>query len=217
MSYLYLDIETIPCQDKAIQRELVANLEPPSNYKKPEAIDKWLAENGEKVITQTSFDGALGEICCVGLWHHDSGSPDSYYRDDTTTELDILLEFIDLVESVHSLPPVIVGHYVADFDIRFIWQRCIVHGIKPPSWFPKDPKPWSNDVFDTNHAWAGAKGNIKLDKLAKALNVRGKSGIDGSQVAGLWAEGKYAEIAQYCKDDVRIVKEIHEKMQRAGL
>lgn len=217
VNYLYLDIETIPCQDTDVRKQIVENLEPPSNYKKQETIDAWLAENTQKAIDQTSFDGALGEICCIGFWHHDSNSPNSYTRDGHWNESEILISFIDLIKAVHSIPPTIVGHYVSDFDLRFIRQRCIVHGIKLPRWFPKDPKPWSNEVFDTNHAWAGAKGNIKLDKLAKALNIKGKSGMDGSQVARLWDEGKYSEIAKYCQDDVRIVKEIHEKMQRAGL
>ena len=50
MRYLYLDIETIPCQDEAIRADLVANAKPPANYKNPETIE--LLEVGEETKTK---------------------------------------------------------------------------------------------------------------------------------------------------------------------
>jgi hypothetical protein len=53
---------------------------------------------------------------------------------------------------------------------------------------------WSN--WD-NRGW------IKLDVLARALNVDSKSG-SGSQVAQMWADGQGKEIALYCLQDTYV-------------
>lgn len=108
--------------------------------------------------------------------------------------------------------PIFIGHNVVNFDIRFIWQRAIVLGIKMPGWFPRDPKPWGHDVFDTMTAFAGQRGTVGLDKLCIALGLEGKGDIDGSMVGDLWAAGEYDRIAEYCKADVERTRAVHRKM-----
>ena len=67
---LYLDIETIPAQDPAIHAMIAERVTAPASYKKPETIAKWEAEEKPaavaKAIADTSFDGGLGEVCCIG-------------------------------------------------------------------------------------------------------------------------------------------------------
>jgi 3'-5' exonuclease len=44
---------------------------------------------------------------------------------------------------------------------------------------------------------------MKLNDLCRALNLPGKpDGIDGSQIEQLFAEGRIAELADYCECDV---------------
>jgi 3'-5' exonuclease len=44
---------------------------------------------------------------------------------------------------------------------------------------------------------------MRLNDLCRALNLPGKpDGIDGSQVEQLFAEGRIAEVADYCECDV---------------
>jgi len=65
--------------------------------------------------------------------------------------------------------------------------------------------------------WAGYRGTVSLDNLAKYFGYTGKDGVDGSMVAQMWADGKHDEIAEYCVSDVLLTKSIHLKMKRAGL
>ena len=111
-----------------------------------------------------------------------------------------------------------IGHYVGEFDLRFILCRAIVLGVKLPAGtaFPRDIKPWSDSIFDTMTAWAGNKGKSSLDNLCKALGINGKGGFDGSMVADAWANGEYATIAAYCMDDVKRVRSIFHKFEAAG-
>ena len=210
--YLYLDIETIPCQDPDKAAELVANACPPANMKKPETIQKWRDEGAGDIIAKTSFNGGLGHICCIGVgeWTGRIAKIDE--------ERPLLMAFTNIIErDYNETIPTIVGHNINNFDIRFIWQRAIVLGVKLPNWFPRDPKPWGNEIFDTMTAWAGSRGYVSLDDLASYLGLEGKQGVDGSMVAGMWAEGKHQEIADYCMADVQLTKAIHEKMLEAGI
>ena len=217
--YLYLDIETIPCQDKAKQNTIVANAKPPANYKSEDTIAKWREENGKELIAKTSFDGGLGHICqiCAVCEVLNMSEPLLGDVSNEKTMLEIFSGFLATTSTYTGIEPVIVGHNVNAFDIRFIWQRAIVLGVKLPSWFPKDPKPWGGDTFDTMTAWAGQRGTVSLDNLARYLGLEGKSGMDGSMVAQACLDGKHDEIAAYCMSDVLLTKAIHERMMEAGL
>lgn len=111
--------------------------------------------------------------------------------------------------------PTIIGHNVCNFDIRFLWQRAIVLGVRMPGWFPRDPKPWGNDTFDTMTAFAGQRGTIGMERLCQALGMEGKGDIDGSMIADLWQAGEYEKIASYCHADVERARAIHRRMQIA--
>lgn len=220
--YLYLDIETIPASDPAIIAEIAASVTAPGSMKKPETIAEWEANQKPAAVAdavaKTSFNGALGKVCSIS-WAWNDARPGSVDMrpDNRWSEGDMIGTFTDIVLAQRPSfeVPVIVGHYVADFDLRFIWQRAFVLGVKMPAWWPRDPKPWSREVHDTMAMWAGAKGSISLDSLCKALGVEGKTGIDGSMVAGMWQRGEYDAIAEYCREDVERVRNVHRKMLAA--
>lgn len=223
MTYLYLDIETIPTQSADARRRIADKIAPPSNYRKEETIAAWAAEQKPaavmEAVAKTSFDGAYGHVCCIG-WALDGAEPQTQSIDTVDDEIDILCAFADAIsKDVRGMShaPTIVGHNVVNFDIRFLWQRAIVLRVKMPSWFPRDPKPWGGEVFDTMTAFAGQRGTISLDNLALALGLPGKDGVDGSMVAGMWERGEIDRIAQYCIADVSRVREIHKRMKVAGL
>jgi DNA polymerase elongation subunit (family B) len=216
---LYLDIETIPTRSNRIRSSIADAIKPPGNMKKAETIAEWEANNKqaavEEEINRTSLDGAYGNICCIG-WAIDSQPVKSSYGEDEKKVLgDFIAEINKDLTYLRHVRPRVVGHNVLGFDIRFIWQRAIVLGIKVPNWFPRDPKPWSNDVFDTMTAFAGQRNSVSLQKLADALGFEGKGDMDGSKVAKTWAAGQHDKVAAYCCDDVELTRQIHKHMQIA--
>lgn len=217
-NFLYLDIETIPASDPATIAQIAADVKPPAAMKKAETIKAWEENDKPAAVTEavakTSFNGAYGQVCCVG-WAWDGDKPTAHVMDDDIDEATMLRNVIEDIEAhrpggYHQ--PVVVGHYVADFDLRFLWQRAFVLGVRMPAWWPKDPKPWSKEVHDTMQMWAGAKGSISLDNLCRALGVRGKGNMDGSMVADMFERGEYDDIADYCIGDVERVRSVHQKM-----
>lgn len=222
MTNLYLDIETIPSQSPAVHAKIAEGVTPPGNISKAETIEAWIKEKKpdlvKEAIAKTSFDGATGHVCCIG-WAFDDGEVRSDIIKTVGDEaylLNACMLFIEQEAAKHSFgSPTLIGHNVINFDIRFLWQRAIILGVRMPAWFPRDPKPWSGEVFDTMTAFAGARNMIGMDRLCEALGMGGKGEIDGSMVARMWADGKYQEIADYCAADVERTRSIHRRMQVA--
>jgi len=114
--------------------------------------------------------------------------------------------------NTHLHVPVVVAHH-ARFDVRYIWQRAIILGVTPPSWWPIDARPWDTDrVFDTMTAWAGHGNRIGLDRLCKALGLPGKTGVDGSMVWDLVRDGRIDDVVSYFDDDVRRLRSVHRRL-----
>jgi hypothetical protein len=217
MTYLYLDIETIPAQSDEARAAVAATVKPPATMKKAETIAAWEAEQKasavEEAIAKTSFNAAFGQICCIGFTFDDAPATSISWPINVDNEKRMITAFFDEAGAIiGNRFPTLVGHFITGFDIRFIWQRCMVLGIRVPAWLPKDPKPWEGGVFDTMTAWAGARDTISMDNLCRALGVDGKGDVDGSMVGRMFAEGKHKEIAAYCRDDVDRTRAIHRKM-----
>lgn len=217
MINVYLDIETIPCQSAEYRTRVREGIKPPGTIKKPESILQWLEENAEtatdEAVAKTSFDPAYGHICCIG-WAIGDDPVQSLSAPTVSDEADILRGFFDALPKMGMAK--FIGHYITSFDLRFIMCRAIVLGVKIPSIWPRDPKPWDQSVFDTMVAWAGARATISQDRLCEALDLPGKGDFDGSMVAAAWANGEHDRIAEYCRSDVETVRAIHRRFEAVG-
>ena len=219
---IFLDIETIPNQSPEYRAKVRQTIKAPAQYKKQDSIDAWMAENAEsatdEAIAKTSFDPALGHIACIG-WAIGDGQAKSVSNTDIRDEEANLNAFFSAINQecgVHMARW--IGHYISGFDLRFLLNRAIVLGVKLPTALilPRDIKPWSDQVFDTMVSWAGPKGSISQDNLAKAFGLAGKGDFDGSMVAEAWANGEHDKIANYCLSDVETVREIYRRFKAVG-
>ena len=219
---LFIDIETIPSQRKDAKAGI--DVSAPANYVKTETIEKWEAEKKpalvEKEYQKFGLDGALGEIICIA-YAFDNEEPLVIGRKVGEPEGDMLSNFMIALNNRKfaglGRPETFkwIGHYITGFDLRFIWQRCVVNGIKPMVNIPIDAKPWETDlVFDTMTQWTGIKksGTGKLDKICKALGHKGKDGLDGSKVWEYIKAEKYDEVFDYCKDDVEMTRFLYNRI-----
>jgi len=218
--YLYFDIETIPDQRPGTLDKLREEVTAPARYSKPDSIDLWLAENREKAaleaLSKTSFDPAYGHVCTIG-WATNDGDVRVEHAETVGEEAEILSAFF---RAVPRRDVTLVGHNIVGFDLRFLSRRALLLGVELPSdrTWPRDPKPWGAGIFDTMHGWAGTgRGDmISMNKLCGILGIVGKEDFDGSMVADAWAEGRHMTIAQYCDDDVRRTRAIHQKFLTVG-
>jgi 3'-5' exonuclease len=219
MSNLFLDIETIPTDRADVRDYLAATVSAPAQMKKAETIKAW-EENDKpaavaEAVAKTGLDGAFGRVCVIGWAWNDEPARTMYGEKD---EAALLLSFSDHLHAAPSdrFTTTVVGHNAAGFDLRFLVQRYIVNGIRPPMAIARaaQAKPWESEkVFDTMVQWAGVGGRISLDKLCLALSIPSPKGeLDGSKVAEYVAAGRIEEVADYCEKDVEAARSVWRRM-----
>lgn len=223
MPYLFLDIETIGTARQDVRDYIAASIKPPGNISKAETIAKWELESKPAAIAdaidKTSFDGAFGRVCCIGF-AMDDGEPEAVFSaNDERHVLEGFAYILDRSLAGERFTTTVVGHNVGAFDLRFLHQRYIVHGIRPPIVIARaiSARPWESEkVYDTMVQWAGVGNRVSLDKLCLALSIPSpKSELDGSKVAEYVAAGRINEVASYCAGDVEAVREVHRRMSFA--
>jgi 3'-5' exonuclease len=225
MTKIFIDIETCPSQSLGVRADIAATIEPPGNISKAETIAAWHVEKKPALIEEqwrkTSFDGALGHICVIGLAFDDESPISIFSPAWQTDEAVILAEFFtmldDRIAQQPNVRPTFIGHNVIDFDLRFIFQRAVMLGIRPSRHIPFAARPWDDAVFDTMTRWAGTKDRVKLDKLAKAMGLQLKGSeigeeIDGSKVWDFVRDGRIADVAKYCLGDIERTRGIYRRM-----
>lgn len=222
---LFFDTETIPDQTPGVIERIAATIEPPGNLKKPETILAWEVNEKpakiEEVYRRTALDGATCELVTLA-WGVEDSDILSVQRTPQDSERDMIREFFSELAKLKDLRHratgiVWVGHNVRGFDLRVLYQRCVILGIKPPVPLPHDAGPASDAVYDTMTAWAGYRNTVPLETVCRVLGIRGKGGIDGSKVWDYVKAGRIDEVAEYCRDDVYRVREIHRRMTFSGL
>ena len=75
-----------------------------------------------------------------------------------------------------------VGHNILDFDMRFLYQRSVIHQIKPLRDIPFT-RFRNAPIFDTMQEWSKwGREHVSLDTLSKALDIPSpKESLDGSK------------------------------------
>jgi 3'-5' exonuclease len=225
MPTLFIDIETIPTDRQDVREYIAAKVTPPATMSKPETIAKWEAESKpaaiDEAVAKTGLDGAFGCVCVIG-WAVDDGEVKTMQSvNNEATLLDAFGEAMNQAINYNELfDTVVCGHNVSAFDLRFLMQRYMVHGIKPPQLIKRaaEAKPWETQkVFDTMVQWAGVGNRVSLEKLCLAFGIESPKGeIDGSNVAQAVADGRIDEVAAYCKRDVEATRAIYKRMNFWG-
>jgi len=223
MSNLYLDIETIPTDREDVRAYLAASVKHPATISKAETIAKWNEESRpaaiDEAVAKTGLDGSFGRVCVIG-WALEYEEVQTVYN--ATDERILLQAFADRlrIKASDQLSTTVVGHNVSGFDLRFLVQRYIVHGIRPPAVIARaaQAKPWESDkVFCTMTQWAGVGNRVSLEKLCLALSIPSpKSDITGATVAAAVAAGRIDDVAAYCVGDVQATRAVHRRMTFAS-
>lgn len=225
---IFFDIETLPARDPRLIEEIVETIAPPSRMSKAETIARWEAEEKPaailEAVAKTSLDGGTGRLASIAfaIGDGDIMCEVAVEEDGTSsedTERWLIGAFFSACEDVKAkyagAPPIMAGHAILQFDLRWLWKRAVILGVQVPWWWPHNAKSWDQDrVYDTMVAWEGPSGRIRQDILARRLGIVGKpNGMDGSQVAKAWADGEFDRIRSYNADDVRCVREIYRRLE----
>lgn len=192
---------------------------------KDSMLAKWVEVKGAEAAIlaadeswrKTSFDGAHGHICVIGFALDDEPTQELHIRGigNIEDELFLLSSFSQVIDEICAKRPNerprFIGHNLIEFDLQFLFRRHVVLNVKPSAHIPFNARPWDDSVYDTMQKWGGQRGN-SLDKITKACGIEGKGDIDGSMVWPMVEAGKIIEVAEYCKHDVEITRNLFKRM-----
>ena len=207
---IVLDIETIQAPREEWAR-LIGKCQPPTDLDNvAQGYDLFAASEAEarrqeedNHYAKSAFDGTFSSIVCIGLLEFsDQMEPRGAVAWYGANERELLRQFWSRL--AQDRPSLFITHNGLGFDLPFIKKRSIIHQVKPSidinlAKFRTEP------VYDTMAIWSNwdTRGWIKLDVLARALNVETKSG-SGEQVAAMWGRGLGLELARYCLQDTYV-------------
>ncbi|MEK7308823.1 MAG: ribonuclease H-like domain-containing protein, partial [Nitrospirota bacterium] len=193
-------------------------------------------EEVKEVREGLAFSPLTGEIVAIGMLGLDTNSESSrsdkcnvYFQSPALfhetlkqgeaefipdSEAGILKRFWDAVKHYDQ----IITFNGRAFDAPFIMIRSAVHKIKPT----KDlmPNRYSAtahvDLLDQLTFYGSVRRKFSLHMWCKALGIKSpkEGGITGLQVKELFENGKYAEIANYCRGDLYATKELFEYWEK---
>lgn len=204
-----IDIETIQAPREEWAR-LTGKVPPGGEVPLDEDMDLFAAgaaaeqrQAEDELYAKSAFDGTFSRIVCIGMLEFsdqlEARSAVAWYG---SNERELLRQF--WARLGQGRPSLFITHNGLGFDLPFIKKRSIIHQVKPTvdinlAKFRTEP------VYDTMAVWSNwdMRGWVKLDVLARALQVDTKSG-SGEQVAGMWEQGQGEELARYCLQDTYV-------------
>ncbi|MBX3302723.1 MAG: ribonuclease H-like domain-containing protein [Nitrospira sp.] len=157
----------------------------------------------DESYAKSAFDGTFSRIVCIGLLEFsdqmEARSAVAWYGQN---ERELLRQF--WARLAQDRPALYITHNGLGFDLPFIKKRSIINQVKP-SLEINLAKFRSEPVYDTMAIWSNwdTRGWVKLDVLARALQVEAKSG-SGEQVAEMWEKRQGRALAQYCLQDTYV-------------
>ncbi len=157
----------------------------------------------DELYAKSAFDGTFSRIVCIGLLEFsdqmEARSAVAWYG---ANERELLRRF--WARLGQDRPTLFITHNGLGFDFPFLRKRSIIQQVKPSvevnlARFRTEP------VYDTMAIWSNwdARGWVKLDVLARALQVETKSG-SGEGVAEMWEKRQGLELARYCLQDTYV-------------
>lgn len=172
---------------------------------------------------RSSLNGDTGRLLCIGFidegcgrepvkgvlgWDRERGC----FADN---ESEVLSAFWEMMRTFRPCLDRIVGHNIYNFDLRFIYKRSVVCGVRP-SINLNFARYRDQPIYDTMCEWEKwhLRDTISLDRLARVLGLESPktNECDGSRIAELFARGEHKTIRDYCLRDVITTRRIYRRM-----
>jgi len=158
----------------------------------------------------TGLDADVGMLVAVGILTEEGEK--TLFVESPENEASVLKELFQLLEK-HKGDEIYIWN--AKFDVPFLLTRAVKHGVDASVLFQLkivDLCKFSREMLKLS--------SNKLDEVSKFLELNKNLKVTGKNVQKLYLDflqGKKAnkeEIVNHCLDDIRRLKEIHEKMKK---
>jgi predicted PolB exonuclease-like 3'-5' exonuclease len=217
---LFLDIETVPEHEtyEELSEVMQELFEKKTRFQRDENVDV-----AEFYKERAGVLSEFSKVVCISVGFIVTGKSGehtfrvkSFYDDD---EKKILEDFkILLNSSFNSYDTYLCAHNGKEFDYPFMARRMIINRITLPEALDiAGKKPWEIHHLDTMELWkfGDFKHYTSIKLLTAVLDIPSpKDDIDGSEVAGVYYNGKdLKRIATYCEKDTFTVAQIYLRLK----
>lgn len=215
---IYLDVETRRPQSNRIREYLVRGAQAKANLRDPEKIKASLEEAQKRCLDDAPLNPMWAEVAVVA-WS-DGKTVTSLHEG---IESKILSTFNDAMHAAYldanRRQPVFCGFNISQFDLRLLWTRMLIHGIRPAVNYQHNAKPWSDKVIDLRMQLSGgdryAKGTLQDWIIAFGGDER-EGDIPGAEVPQAIEDGRIAQVVEHCARDVHDCMWLHQRMMGAA-
>ena len=210
----------------------------PGNIKRPEKIKEWklntlpikqaIAEEKALRETQEKYEkaytkwskGALDEcdsrIITIALAIDDG----LVYRTQMNEEINLLKEFFEFIKDQlgSDLYKTKWVAFNAKFDFSILAAKALKYNLDDwdlVPWNFSKYNPGAKNVFDPMLMFPhkDPMRHHSQDKIAKFLDIEGsKTNMTGKDVLPYYLEGKHQLIAEYCAEDVEVLRKISKRL-----
>jgi len=213
-SLFVFDIETVP--DLQAVRNLVPDVGDRDEDRRA-ALDAYHldATKGQNSFPRQPFHRVVA-VSFLAAEIETDGRYETYYLKELRSggqtdapESALVAGFFQWLDKRH---PRLVSYNGRGFDLPVLRHRAMVHGVQAGAFHDTTNKwenyttryaqDWHCDLQEALTDFGAASRGLKLNEICAVLGFPGKFGVDGSQVAPLFAQGRVQEIRDYCETDV---------------
>jgi len=225
---LVIDIETIGEDWSSIDDFTKENL---STWIKRESKNEAELQAGMETLQESlGFSPLTGEIVAIGVHDYERSKRAVYYQDldnnstkeedgvtyQTMTEAEMLNKFWEIAERYETF--VTFNGY--QFDVPYLMVRAAVHGIKPTvnlltnRYLSMQRGNKAHIDLQDQLSFYGAmrrKGSLHMWTRVFGITSPKSEEINGHQVADLFKQKRYLDIARYNAADIQATAELYTK------
>ncbi len=197
MRYI-IDIETCGLSEA---KDFAEPVSAPANYKDPEKIAAYIADEQTKQVAKAGLDLDLCRIVAVGLQEDGREDVDVYTAEDEKAEAALLTKlWFRLLRVQH---PVLIGFNHVAFDLPVLMRRSLYLDVAYPR--------LSLDKFRTPHidlmqhlTWNGLVRARSLKFYAKRFGLPFDDAVSGADIQALVCSGEWEKVISHVTSDVRL-------------
>lgn len=220
MRYRILDLETVPHPEA---KQWAEPVKADSRLKDPVKIEADLKEKSEKQAEDFGLDADLCRIVALGF--HDVGhaEPTVHLMRDEFEERQLLIDFWESWSKLDQLSwredsrgAALVTYNGARFDLPVLIMRSLYLDVKHPELViaPEWKSPHIDIYQKLSLGGARDRRDVKgLKFYAKRFGIGTLDKVDGSEIAKLAAEEKWADIEAHCLSDIGLTHALANRLK----
>ena len=208
MQPFVIDVESVAIEGVDTYLEPVSA---PSNYKSPDAIERYQVEKRKELVERAALDIDLARIIALGISR--AGYATEVRTTEHTSESDVLAWLWEQWHKVEYPDRTFVTFNGCSYDVPLLLRRSLYLGVKAPViQCDRFKHPQVTDLM----ALLSMDGKLKLHSLNFYLQrfgyPKGGPDITGADIAERYAAGDWAAITRHCKLDVEGTKWLAERI-----